>query len=51
VRDIDLDGERFLLMDDQYVFVSDSLRVRLEASRFEYLRFTEGLDGFVGAET
>src|SRR4030095_7037758 len=47
IRDIDLDGERFLLMDRQYLFVSGPLRKRLEASRFKYLRFTEGLTEFV----
>lgn len=49
-REIDLDGERFLLMDRQYVFVSSGLRERLEASGFNYLRFTEGLSEFA-AET
>jgi hypothetical protein len=50
-QDIDLDGERFLLMDRQYVFVSGPLRELLEASRFKYLRFTEGLNEFAAAET
>ena len=31
-REIDLDGEQFLLMDRQYVFVSAALRERLDAS-------------------
>jgi len=48
-RDIDLDGERFLLMDYQYVYVTGPLRDRLVESRFEYLRFISGLDGFAAA--
>lgn len=49
IRDIDLDGERLLLMGQQYVFVSPSLKVRLEASPFNYLRFSEGLSEFAGS--
>jgi len=48
VRESELDTERFFLMDQQYVFVSRPLKERLEASRFEYLHFTEGLWGFAG---
>ena len=48
IRDIDLDGETFLLMDQEYVFVTAPLRERLQASGFDYLRFSEGLDGFAG---
>ncbi len=44
--DIDLDGERFLLMDSRYVFVSPDLKDRLENSVFHYLRFSKGLDRF-----
>lgn len=46
VGEIDLGDERFLLMDQEYVFVTALLRERLEASRFDYLHFSEGLDGF-----
>jgi hypothetical protein len=49
IRDIDLQGERILLMGDTDLFVSPSLKQRLEASPFKYLRFTEGLSEFVGA--
>jgi hypothetical protein len=51
VRDINLGGERFLLMDGTYLFVSPLLRQRLDASPFKYLRFTEGLSEFAGQET
>lgn len=51
IRDINLDGERFLLMDGTYLFVSPLLRQRLDASPFKYLRFTEGLSEFAGKET
>lgn len=51
IGDIDLDGERFLVMNREYVFVSGPLKERLAASPFKYLRFTEGLEGFAGAET
>jgi hypothetical protein len=51
IRDINLDGERFLLMDNRYLFVSPLLKKRLEASPFQYLRFTEGLSEFIGKVT
>jgi hypothetical protein len=51
IRDINLDGERFLLMDNRYVFISPLLKKRLEASPFRYLRSTEGLSEFIGKET
>ena len=46
IRDINLDGERFLLMGERYLFVSPLLKQRLEMSPFKYLRFTEGLSEF-----
>ena len=51
IRDINLDGERFLLMGETYLFVSHLLKQRLEAMPFKYLRFTEGLSEFAGKET
>jgi hypothetical protein len=48
IRDIDLDGERLLLMDARYVFVSPLLCERLKSSQFSYRRFTEGLGEFPG---
>jgi hypothetical protein len=50
IRDINPDGERFLLMGETYLFVSPLLKQRLEASPFKYLRFTEGLSEFAGKE-
>lgn len=47
--DLALDGPRLLVMNDQHYFVSPELKVRLEASSFRYLRFTEGLGGFAGS--
>jgi len=44
----DLDGERILLMEGTYVFVSPTLKERLESSPFQYLRFSEGMRGFAG---
>ncbi len=46
INDIDLDGDRILMMDDQYVFVSPSLKEKLEKTEFGYLRFSEGLSNF-----
>jgi len=46
IREINLDGEGFLLMDGRWVFVSPALKQRLESSPFKYLRFTEGLSEF-----
>ena len=51
IKDMHLDGEQFLLMDRQYVFVTGPLRERLQTSRFKYLRFTEGLTDFAGNPT
>jgi hypothetical protein len=48
IRDLNLDGERFLLKDGSYVFASPDLKQRLEFSPFRYLRFTEGLSEFAG---
>lgn len=48
IRDIEMDGERLLLMDDDSLFASPALQRRLELSPFKYLRFTEGLDEFAG---
>ena len=48
IQDIDLDGDRILMMDNQYVFVRPSLKEKLESSKFKYLRFSEGLSNFAG---
>ncbi len=46
INDINLDGNRILMMDNQYVFVSPSLKEKLEIPEFGYLRFSEGLSKF-----
>lgn len=46
IGDINLDGERILLMDNCYIFISPQLKRRLEHSEFQYLRFSEGLNEF-----
>ncbi len=46
INDIDLDGERILMMDNMYVFVSPALKNKLEKSKFTYLKFSEGLSNF-----
>ena len=51
IRDLDLEGERLLLMDDQEVFASISLKQRLEESPFPYLCFSEGLSSFAGVSS
>jgi hypothetical protein len=51
IRDVNIDGERLMVMDGRYVFVSPPLKERLESSPFNYIRFTEGLSGFAGEET
>jgi hypothetical protein len=51
LREINLDGEKFLIMSGTYLFVSPLLKQRLDASPFKYLRFTEGLSEFAGKET
>lgn len=48
INDIDPGVERFLVMGDDYLFATPLLKRRLEESTFKYLRFTEGLEGFVG---
>jgi hypothetical protein len=47
--DLPLDGPRLLSMNDQNYFVSPELKVRLESSPFQYLRFREGLGRFAGS--
>jgi len=46
INGINLDGDRILMMDNQYVFVSPSLKEKLEKSEFGYLQFSEGLSEF-----
>ena len=51
IRDLNLLGERFLTMGDEYLFVTPALKERLEKSPFNFLRFSEGLSEFVGSNT
>ena len=46
IRDIDLEGERLLLMNNRHVFASPKLKKRFEDSDFDYLRFSVGLSEF-----
>jgi hypothetical protein len=48
INDLDLEGERLLLMGNREVFASDLLKRRLENSPFQYLCFSEGLSNFTG---
>jgi len=50
LADLDVPGERMLLMEGRYVFASSTLRQRLSAAPFSYLKFSEGLEEFVGSE-
>lgn len=49
INDLNLNGDRFLIMGDEYLFVSPSLKEKLENSSFKYLEFSEGLEGFGGS--
>lgn len=46
INDINLDGDRILMMNNEYVFVSPTLKNKLEKSQFSYLKFSEGLSRF-----
>jgi len=46
IASLNLEGDQMLLMDGLSLFVSPSLKMALEASRFDYLQFTEGLSDF-----
>ena len=46
MRDINLDGERMLLMDNSHIFVSPLLKKRLKSAGFQYLHFSEGFSEF-----
>jgi hypothetical protein len=45
INDIDLDGMQFLLMDNQWLFVTPKLKSVLSSSGLK-LEFSEGLNGF-----
>jgi hypothetical protein len=50
INDLDLEGLRLLTMNDDYYFVSPTLRARLAFTGFDYLTFSEGLNGFIGLD-
>jgi hypothetical protein len=47
ISDIAVTGLRIYSMGDEYYFVSPALKAELEKGGFPYLRFSEGLSGFV----
>jgi hypothetical protein len=51
IKDLDLDGYRLLTLGDEYLFVSPTLKEKLDASDFKYLCFSEGLSEFACAST
>src|ERR1700712_4850738 len=46
IRDLSLDGNRLLTMGDSHVFVSPTLKTRLDTAGFNYLEFSDGLSRF-----
>ena len=48
IKDLPLDGFRLLTLNDQYYFVSPSLKDALELEGFAGLEFSEGLAAFAG---
>ena len=46
INDLNVDGNRLLLMDNTYLFCSPLLKSSLEKYRLSYLSFTEGLSNF-----
>lgn len=48
IQDLNVDGIRMLMMGNEYPFASPLLKQELENSRFSYLKFSEGLNGFAG---
>lgn len=48
INDLNIDDDRFLIMEEEYLFVSPSLKEKLENSPFKYLKFSKGLESFAG---
>jgi hypothetical protein len=48
IKDLDLNGERLLVLNDEHVFCSPALGRLLKDGGFPYLRFREGLEWFAG---
>jgi len=51
INDLNLDGDRLLIMNNESVFVSPGLKERLECAKLGFLRFTKGLSEFVANAT
>ena len=47
ISELDLTGEKFYSMNDNYLFVSPALKRLMERGSFQYLHFSEGLSDFV----
>jgi hypothetical protein len=45
IDDIDISGKQFLLMDNNYVFVTPTLNSELEQSKYDF-QFSEGMTNF-----
>jgi hypothetical protein len=48
INTLNLEGDRILVMGNEYIFVSPMLKDKLVNSRFNYLEFSEGLSRFAG---
>ncbi len=48
INDLNLKGEKLLVMNDQYLFASPALALRLHDAPFPYIQLTEGLTEFAG---
>ncbi|MDN3577824.1 hypothetical protein QWZ03_13705 [Chitinimonas viridis] len=46
IDDLDLDGNRLLILGDEYLFASPSLMHSFNQAEFSYLEFSEGLSSF-----
>ncbi|MEH6459052.1 hypothetical protein [Chitinimonas sp. JJ19] len=46
IDDLNLDGNRLLILDDEYLFASPSLMHCFNQTEFSYLEFSEGLSSF-----
>lgn len=48
IKNLNLNGHKMILLGNEYVFVSPSLKDKLSNAGFPYLEFKEGLSGLVG---
>ncbi len=49
INDVNLDGLRFFVMDNRYLFASPSLKLILESEFSNHFNFTDGLSNFGGS--